>query len=68
MRLSVCLSRGSTLKGKDLLPFLRGKNLLPRGANSFLLDKALFSEGSLSILTELSPSKVYRFRCLVKMC
>ena len=50
--LSVCLpphqapsEKGSTLKGKNLLPFPsekgstpKGKNLLPRGANFFLLE------------------------------
>ena len=43
--------KGSTLKGK---------NLLPRGANYFLLEKTLFSEGIQTILTDLLPLNVYR--------
>ena len=36
--------RESTLKGRNLLPrvYLKGMNLLPKGANSFLLEKIPF--------------------------
>ena len=42
--------KGSTLRGKNLLPSekgstLRGKNLLPEGANSFLLEQIPFQKG-----------------------
>ena len=45
----VSSEKGSTLKGK---------NLLPVGANSSLLEWT-FSKGSKTILTELSSLKVY---------
>ena len=47
--------KGSTLKGK---------HLLPPGANAFLLEKTLLQKGEehkRTILTELSPLKVYQF-------
>ena len=44
------LKKGSTLKGK---------NLLPLGANSFLLEWTPFQKGGKTILTELSSLKVY---------
>ena len=44
--------KGSTLKGK---------NLLPLGANSFLLEWTLFQKGDKTILAELPPLKVYPF-------
>ena len=45
---------------ENLLPStVRGKNLLPRGANSFLLEKTPFQKGSKLNLTELSLLKVY---------
>ena len=54
----------SFLYNKSLLKmdvFKKGKNLLPRGAHSFLLELTPFLEGSKTILTELSPLKVYQF-------
>ena len=42
--------KGSTLKGK---------NLLPGGANSFLFRVDPFKKGTKIILTELSPLKMY---------
>ena len=34
---------------------LRGKNLLPPGANSFLIEQVPFQKGAKTIFTELSP-------------
>ena len=42
---------------------LQGKNLLPMGTNSFLVEKTPFPEGRQTqpVLTELSPLKGYLF-------
>ena len=40
---------------------LKGKNLLPWGANSFLLEYAPFQKGSKNSLTDLPPWKVCQF-------
>ena len=40
---------------------LKGKNLLPLGANSFLLEQTPLEKGDKAMLTELHPLKVYLF-------
>ena len=40
---------------------LKGKNLHPLGANSFLLEWTPFQKGTKSILTKWSPLKIYQF-------
>ena len=50
--------KGSTLKGK---------NLLPQGANSFLLEKTSFRKGGKTNLTELPPLKWYPVT-LIMLC
>ena len=40
---------------------LKGKNLLPKGANSFLLKWTPFKRETKTMLTELPPLKVYQF-------
>ena len=39
----------------------KGKNLLPRGANSFLFEQTPFQKGIKEVLKELPPLKAYRF-------
>ena len=44
---------------------LKGKNLLPRGANSLLLEYTPFQRGGKQILTRLSsPKYIYIYICL----
>ena len=45
---------------------LKGKNLLPWGANSFLLEKTPFQKGPKTILKELPPLNMYPFALNVK--
>ena len=40
---------------------LKGKNLFPRGANSFLLESTIFSREPKTILIKLLPLKLYQF-------
>ena len=41
----------------EMESFLEGMNLLPWGANSFLLEMTAFAEGEQNLLSHLLPSK-----------
>ena len=49
-----------TLSSSEKESVLEGKNLLPLGANSFLLEYTHLQKGSKALLPELSPLKVYQ--------
>ena len=62
----VCFPAHKSLSDKGST--LKGKNLLPRGAKSFLLEQSLFLEGRQEYLQVLLLLNVYQFPLIYINC